>query len=484
MRHKSILLLAIAAFYLAAVGCQDYALENQTADILVEPEELDFGYVTTGMTLSQEFQIKNVGDKVITVDRFSWDTPVAYFSIDRDEETAFDLASGASVDVDVIFAPEESIPAGNNIVFVHHDVDEEAIPVNLVFEAGSAPDIQADPESVGFGAINSGDTMTEQVDLSNVGSGTIIIGDVTYSGAPEITIDAAGVEGAELSGNDTAVLDVIFSPGGATGAFSGEVAVESNDPDENPLIIPVSGSSGVPFAYCHADPPEVLAIWESSTFYAEDEQGNQSGDPNYTFNELTFNWFFLSTPQGSQVTMPSGTASTRTVTPDMAGTYEAQLTVCNPLEMCSDPCITSFEATMDEDLWVEMYWTYSGDDMDLHLLSPGGTYWDTQSDCHWRNMTPSWGANGVADDPALDLDDISGTGPENINIGSPQDGTYTVIVHDYPGSSYQNSNPTTVRVYIEGVVACEDTRNISGEDSVNYFFEVTYNNGNGVCTPL
>jgi len=345
-------------------------------------------------------------------------------------------------------------------------------------------DIMAVPSSVEFGANNAVDTTTEQVVLSNVGSGTIIIGDVTYSGAPEISIDVAGVEGTELTGDDTAVLDVTYAPDGGNGTFSGEIAVESNDPDETPLIIPVSGSSGVPYAYCHADPPEVLAIWESSTFYAEDTQGNQSGDPSYSFNELTFNWEFLSMPQGSQAPMPAGTSSVRTVTPDMAGTYEAQLTVCNPLEICSDPCLTSFESTMDADLWVEMYWTYSGDDMDLHLLAPGGTFGDTQTDCHWRNMTPSWGANGEADDPSLDLDDISGTGPENINIDFPQDGTYTVVVHDYPGSSYLDPNPTTVRVYIDGTVACEDTRDISDEDSENYFFEVTYTNGNGVCTPL
>ena len=52
--------------------------------------------------------------------------------------------------------------------------------------------------------------------------------------------------------------------------------------------------------------------------------------------------------------------------------------------------------------------------------------------------------SGSADDPYLDLDDIWGTGPENINIAAPYPDLYHVGVHDHPFNAYTGANPTTV----------------------------------------
>lgn len=89
-----------------------------------------------------------------------------------------------------------------------------------------------------------------------------------------------------------------------------------------------------------------------------------------------------------------------------------------------------------------------------------------------------WGVAGVGiDDPSLDLDDIPGTGPENINIEEPVSGIYTVVVHDYPSTVLMHGNQVTVFIYLDGVLVWGDSRYIVGEDLDVYFAEIDTNLG-------
>ena len=125
--------------------------------------------------------------------------------------------------------------------------------------------------------------------------------------------------------------------------------------------------------------------------------------------------------------------------------------------------------------------------MDLHMTYNGGAY-NSPNDCYFGNcknpFSPlDWGVIGdTTDNPVLDLDDISGTGPENINMGSPSSGTYTVVVHDYPSSSFPGGNSVTVTIFLGGAQVWTDTRVISGEDTYTEFAEINY--PSATVTPL
>jgi hypothetical protein len=227
-----------------------------------------------------------------------------------------------------------------------------------------------------------------------------------------------------------------------------------------------------PIAVCSVDPDVVRPITGSADFL-----GDESYDPAEL--ELSYNWKMVDQPVGSTVSMPTGDANRYDFVPDLAGEYVAELTVTNSAGVSSEPCEAVLTAEPAEALWVELYWENDGDDMDLHLLAPGGGL-ETDLDCYFANCAPSffssgldWGVIGdTTDDPSLDLDDIPNAGPENINIEEPEEGVFTVVVHDYPGSVYTGGNPVTVNIYLDGALQWTDTRVISGEDTYTYFAEI------------
>ncbi|MBI3179301.1 MAG: hypothetical protein HYZ27_06540, partial [Deltaproteobacteria bacterium] len=239
--------------------------------------------------------------------------------------------------------------------------------------------------------------------------------------------------------------------------------VTSNDEEQPEVRVPLFGAGVTGMApVCDLDVTSGATqsgpVYNStpSSYVTLSAAGSQ--DSAYTASQLTYLWSLASQPAGS-VAAISGSGMTAGLTLDLAGTYVVRVQVRNPDGDLSGPCEVTIEAVPGQDLWVEMFWTYAGEDMDLHMTLNNAATFDYANDCYYGNCAygcpggfgcPTWGGAGTADDPALDLDDIPGTGPENINIQSPAAATYTVYVHDYPGSSFTSTNPTTVRVYLGG----------------------------------
>jgi hypothetical protein len=227
-----------------------------------------------------------------------------------------------------------------------------------------------------------------------------------------------------------------------------------------------------PVAVCEATPNPAEALRDQVTF-----SGASSYDPGGT--RLTYDWTLRSKPAGSSATMPNGQASAPDRTgfvADQAGTYVARLIVTNTSGIASDPCDVTLDVVPGEELWVEMFWSQSGEDMDLHLIRGTGNL-RTNQDCYYGNCLRGgldWGPGGADGNPSLDLDDIRGTGPENVNISAPENTTYHVWVHDFPSSVRNSATDVTVNVYLGGVLEFTDTRAISGEDTETEFAEIDW----------
>ena len=249
---------------------------------------------------------------------------------------------------------------------------------------------------------------------------------------------------------------------------------EPEDTDEPVIDSGNTSSEGdKPIAACTVAPNPVHPPFESAQW-----DGRGSTDPEGQ-TITTYTWSLVSRPSGSSVGMPSCSGPVcGSFTPDLAGTYTGRLVVKTADGRTSDPADCDLTAVPTEDLWIEMFWAHNDDDMDLHLLAPGGTVNSSTTDCYYANCTwggLEWGAAGASDNPTLDLDDIPGVGPENINISSPASGNYTVVVVDYTGSTgdYSGANDVTINIYIGGALVWSDTRAMSGE-TTEYFATISW----------
>ena len=462
---------------LALAGCSDYNLQGQkpgeagSPAIDVSPDALDFSSTDIGQTVTQNFTITSVGGVTLDVMNVRLETGSVFSITMPDVSIPFELLPGESTDAVVTYT---RVGDGESDLAIVESNDAAMPEATVILNGGgTAPALTLDPDHWDAGAIAAGSTRNGAID-------------VVSSGSAPVEVDTIAVTGEGFTGSWTETLPKILNPGERmtvalaftppdTGAYSGLLSVTAPSP-VGTVTAPLSGEgAGGPIAVCYVDPSEVSAVAESATFFGADSYDTASAAI------VTYDWTLLSRPPGSTATMPTGNASSRRFTPDLAGEYVGQLVVTNEYGVRSEPCEATLQATISQDLWVEMFWNASQDDMDLHLVRPGGRVGGSPDDCYYANTNPDWGTRGVStDDPSLDLDDIPGTGPENINIGTPSEtGAYQVWVVDYTGSTSDSpaSTDVTVNIYVGGALVYTDTKSCARECSDMHFADVDWPSG-------
>ncbi len=214
----------------------------------------------------------------------------------------------------------------------------------------------------------------------------------------------------------------------------------------------------VPLAGCSSDnglrradqrAPVAFASIENSLQTADDSEGERvsalvsvgsvvaiSGTESTGFGGTVIEgaWTLKQAPPNSVAPLEQhgATGLRAQLRPDVAGTYLVELVVSDHRGLRSQPEAVVIEAIQGQMFQVGLSWTDAGNDLDLHLLAPGGAYW-TEDDCFFGNPQPSWGDEAIAsDDPAFGVDgDGTNSVPmrEEITVTAPIEGTYTVLVH-------------------------------------------------------
>ncbi|MCO4773237.1 MAG: choice-of-anchor D domain-containing protein [Deltaproteobacteria bacterium] len=497
----------------------------------LEQSVLAFGEVTTGQVSTIPITMTNPGDAslrfcevglaAVTFDDAGQVTNE--IRIEADPEIALfppmgeTLAAGSGFQLSLRYIPllEDELAGGLHFVVKHAlnwDCDTNAGTGLYVPIAGGAtgepvPDIYSKPAQVDFGTTFIESSAAPQTVLvGNGGPGLLEVGQATLADGTHFGLDAAELSGSSFTLGDWAFITVFFNPQ-AAGSHSTDIVIPSNDPDEPELRIPVQGtadptpiddppgddddssppppSGGIPIAVCgstiFANPLEVVTL-SSVSFH--------TGGFGPTLS-LQYSWT-LAPPAGSITTLSNANTANASTSPyvDVVGSYIGTLTVTDAAGL-TDSCTQTIEVLPPENFRVELFWD-AEDDFDLHLLEANdgagnqGTP-NTGSDCYFGNCTSlglDWGVPGdIYDNPYLDLDDISGFGPENINITdpalAPYDGWYQVMVHDYTGSTDDNYGTTngTLSIYLNQVLAQTYGFSMSGDGDQYYVAKIHWPTG-------
>jgi len=182
---------------------------------------------------------------------------------------------------------------------------------------------------------------------------------------------------------------------------------------------------------------------------------------------VSHDWAIIDRPSGSNSSIQTLGASTAEFFVDFAGDYTIELTVTDDDGLTGSTTF-DFSAVPWQTVHVELSWNVDEADVDLHLVdvTAGGQFQAMPYDCYYSNKTPDWGDSGALHNPALDLDDVDGFGPENVNIPQPRMGSsYRILVHYYADDG-MGATDATIRVYLNGTLQYEDVMTLAATDKV------------------
>lgn len=467
------LLLIVPLAALGSTGCNEQELGALGPSISVSPGEIVFDLTPEGSSNTKVATVTNAGHGVLVVDEMEIGGAEGAFALSA-PPSGFPvrLAAGEWFAVQVTFAPTDAGAHDGELTVFSNDVAIPAVVVPLV-TLPIAPEIEVAPNPMPFGVVGVSLPTTHELTITNAGTLALTVSSVAFgAGTSAAFTMAPGTLPVVLPALGYIAIPVTFdAPDESTQAGSIEIA--SDDPDEPLVTVPLSGTGTLNPVPDISGPAAInFGGVQRQTCATQSASITNVGSATLvvTGSEMLWGAGSMYSVAPASYSISPGGAQPITVT------YCPQDTDGDPDQLrisSNDPDEQPFTITIlgygtpppigETDIHVELSWNKNAVDIDLHLVKGGGTFsanpqTGNETDCGWWNQDPEWGVAGPADDCFLDLDDIDGYGPENINMATPATGDYTIILHYYGGHDEGGSNPSldngpallTVKVWLDG----------------------------------
>lgn len=220
-------------------------------DISVSPTSHGFGSVNGGSTSTpQTFTVSNTGTLGLIVNTITLTgTDASEFEIQNDTCSDTTVAQDASCTLDVVFSPLSGGALGASLSIPSDDPDTSILNAPLS-GTGLATEITvtdsiapADDLSIPFGDITSGSFSDQTLTVTNDGTADLLLGNIAVADplVNPFSLVTDTCSGQVLIPSDSCTVTVRFTPS-AVAVFSDAFDIPSDDLDENPVTVSLSGT--------------------------------------------------------------------------------------------------------------------------------------------------------------------------------------------------------------------------------------------------
>jgi M6 family metalloprotease-like protein len=207
------------------------------------PAALDFGRVLVGSSVNRTTTLQNNTPTEVTITNISSSNTRYTFS---GPAIPFTLPAWQTINLQITFQPTAVIVEnGALMIQINSTPPLPSLTINLTGAGTPTNNLSANPASLSFGTVTSGQSASLNLSLVNNGDAPTTVSALssdniafTFTPNPPITI----------AGNATQTVVVTFAPV-ASGSFNGILTIV-NDADDHPtLSIPLSGTCSAPIGY-------------------------------------------------------------------------------------------------------------------------------------------------------------------------------------------------------------------------------------------
>jgi hypothetical protein len=223
----------LLGLFALSTACSDYTLSGNgdargagEPEIQVLPEIVEFGSVGDGEVVIETFVITNIGDGDLEIENIEIGAQNGSFTILTTDWTGL-LPVDASQEIEVAFSPMGANGQSANAIVYSNDTVVPQAKVEL-FGEGAVPELSIDPDPYDMGDTYVGCATLGAIDLVNVGTDTLTITDIAFSG-DSFTFSQGASLPLVLEPGETHTADIDFDPE-LSGAFDGLLTVTSDEP--------------------------------------------------------------------------------------------------------------------------------------------------------------------------------------------------------------------------------------------------------------
>lgn len=200
----------------------------------LNPQQINFGDVPVGLTISQVITLTNSGNASVTARQLT----VSGSGFSADLELPITLAPGQRAMFNVRYAPAEagSVTGGVSLV---SSASNSPTTISLAGNGASqAPPLVVSPTSINFGDVVVGDAISQSVTVANTGTADVTLNALQATGGG-LTVGGLALP-TTLAPAQAASFNVRFVPPGA-GSTAGSASLETTV-SATPTSVSLSGN--------------------------------------------------------------------------------------------------------------------------------------------------------------------------------------------------------------------------------------------------